>query len=323
MSVRRCQTLKNLILSGILFTIAFLFLQTITFSILPLIFPACYILYKNTSLWKDFAVSAIAPTAVLVAFYTFLYATGTIKQYWQQNFIYNAYLFDIIYPRVASVIPPFGLIIILAYASIFFIYALHRQTPYFNIFALLLFCETINHLHFPAVYPHYLVLLFLFCAYIIGFTLNNVQNKWIFRITLAVLIVNLIFNFFSLAATNNKLSHAYLREYDKHPEASMVNFDVTFFSVFSPKFSYYWFYPNFEFVDNTLFHRLPDYDINKIINENKVEYIFYDASIKQKFNFEEAAKKFEIEDCYARHSLDVNILKDYQKVLPGLYKRKN
>ena len=317
------QTLKNLILSGILFTIAFLFLQTITFSILPLIFPVCYILYKNTSLWKDFAVSAIAPTAVLVAFYTFLYATGTLENYLQLNLTYNANLFTIIHSHTPLVIPIFLIEILLAYAALVYVYCKHYQTAYFNIFAILFVCESINHLYFPAVYPHYLILLFLFSGFILAFALNKMQKKWIFRTLLSILILNLVLNYFVIAITYHKLSHAYLREYDKHPEASMVNFDVTFFSVFSPKFSYYWFYPNFEFVDNALFHRLPDYDINKIIDENKVEYIFYDASIKQKFNFEEAAKKFEIEDCYARHSLDVNILKDYQKVLPGLYKRKN
>ncbi|MBO6281992.1 MAG: glycosyltransferase family 39 protein [Alphaproteobacteria bacterium] len=316
------QKLKNLILSGTFFAVAFLFLQTAAFSILPLCIPAGYLLYKQPHLWADYAKALTAPLIIIATFYTLLYVSGTLPNYWQLNFTYNKYLFGIVHPFTPSVLPDFLILIVIAYAAVIYVYATHKQTPYFNIFAILLAGETVNHLYFPAVYPHYLVLLFLFCGFIISFVLNFEQSKWIFRITFVVLIINLVLNIFSLAATNNKESHLYLREYDKNPEASIVNFDVTLFSIFAPKYSYYWFYPNFEYIDNSLFHRMPDYNINQIIREHKPLYIAYNPRVKQAFDFKKAGQKFDIAECYPQHSLNTEILQNYDEILINLYKRK-
>ncbi|MEE6207266.1 MAG: glycosyltransferase family 39 protein [Alphaproteobacteria bacterium] len=316
------QKLKNLVLSGTFFAIAFLFLQTAAFSILPLCIPAGYLLYKQPHLWTDYAKALTAPLIIIATFYTLLYVSGTLPNYWQLNFTYNKYLFDIVHSFTPSVLPDFLILIIIAYASMIYVYATHRQTTYFNIFALLTVFETITHIYFPAVYPHYLVLLFLYCGIIIAFVLNFEQNKWIFRIALVIIIINLILNLFSLAATNNKESHLYLREYDKNPQADIVNFDVTLFSIFAPKYSYYWFYPNFEYIDNAIFHRMPDYNINDLISKRKPLYIAYNPHIKQAFDFKKVGQKFDIGKCYPQHMLNTGILEDYEEILINLYKRK-
>lgn len=314
--------IKNIVFAALSFATAFIFLQTAAFSIIPLIFPIGYMLYRQPKLWTDFAKASFIFTIVIGGFYGFLYYIGALEQYWQQNFIYNAYLFDIVHPVAKSSVPQFLLIIISAYASMVFVYTAHKQTPYFNIFAILLIGETINHLYFPAVYPHYLVLLFLFCGIVIAFILNTEQNKWLFRLTISGLIINLCMNFFVLTVTNNSRSHIYLYEYDKNPDAVTINFDVTLFNIFAPKLSYYWFYPNFEFIDNAIFNRLPDYDINKLISANQPEYIAYDASIKQAFDFRNIRQKYDIKDCYNQHLLDTKLLQNYDEILPNLFRRK-
>ena len=202
-----------------------------------------------------------------------------------------------------------------------FCFILPYNANIFNIICILFVCECIQRLIFPAVYSHYLVLLFLFSSFIIGYTLNLVEIKWIFKTLLSILFFVIIFNYITIWITNAQYSHKYLKVYDSEKNSSSINFDVSFFNVYAPKYSYYWFYPNFEYIDNAMFNTLPDYDINEIIRKHKPMFIAYNPKIKQNFNMKNISKKYKLHDCFHRHSLDLKILKDYKEILPNLYKR--
>ena len=148
-----------------------------------------------------------------------------------------------------------------------------------------------------------------------------VNRKWIFKVLFIILIIASILNFITIYITNGKATRKYLKEFDKNPNASTINFDVSYFNVYAPKYSYYWFYPNFEYVDNSMFNTLPDYDINEIIRKHKPIYIAYNSKIKQNFNMKKIAEKYNIQDYFYKHSLDLKLLEDYKEILPNLYKR--
>lgn len=313
--------LKNLIFCAIAFVISFLYLQTIAFSILPLVLPFIYILHKNKLIWKDFAKACVIPIIIILSVITWFYFSGIWDRYFELNWIYNSYLFEVIHSHTPSILPIFSIEIILAYISMGFIYFHKKQNNIFNIICILFVCECIQRLVFPAVYPHYLVLLLLFSSFIIGYALNMVKKKWIFKISFIILILSAIFNFITIYITSGKATRNYLKEFDKNPNASTVNFDVSYFNVYAPKYSYYWFYPNFEYIDNAMFNTLPDYDINEIIRKHKPMFIAYNPKIKQNFNMKNISQKYKLHDCFHRHSLDLKILKDYKEILPNLYKR--
>jgi hypothetical protein len=312
---------KNLIISASSFTISFLYLQTIIFSILPLAIPFIYMIYKNKFIWKDLAKAGIIPIIIILSVVIWFYLSGTWNRYFELNWIYNSYLFDVIHSKTPSILPVFSIEIIVAYISMAFIYFYKEQNNIFNIISLLFVCECIQRVIFPAVYPHYLVLLLLFSSFIIGYTLNMVNRKWIFKVLFIILIIASILNFITIYITNGKTTRNYLKEFDKNPNASTINFDVSYFNVYAPKYSYYWFYPNFEYVDNSMFNTLPDYDINEIIRKHKPIYIAYNSKIKQNFNMKKIAEKYNIQDYFYKHSLDLKLLEDYKEILPNLYKR--
>lgn len=84
---------KDLVWCGVSFTISFLFLQTLIFSIFPLIFPAIWLLYKKQISCKAFGAALVAPLLILSAALLFLYFTDSLVEYFQLNWVFNSYLF--------------------------------------------------------------------------------------------------------------------------------------------------------------------------------------------------------------------------------------
>jgi len=313
---------KNLVICGVFFTIAFFFLQTIAFSILPLVFPLLYLLYRQPRKIKDVFLAALIPLFLLVAAVFAMCKADILNTYFELNWIYNRYLFGIFYDGTPTVILKYALLMITAAVLLIWLYISGKATFYVHVLAVLSACELLQHLIFPAIYPHYLVLLFVFCALVCGYALSFCRNTKVLTAVFTVLLIDTLLNFGFIAVTNNQVSHKYLREYDKNPAAGIVNFDVTYFSVFAPQYSYYWFYPNLEYVDNRLFNRLPEYDINRIIRDRRPEYIAYNPRIKQKFNFSQTAGNFKLPEIAGQHTLQTELLRDYEEILPNLYKRR-
>ncbi len=314
---------KDLAYSVLSFTIAFLFLQTIAFSILPFIIFSCYFIYNKKNKWKDFAIVSIIPISIIGALGIWFYYSEILAPYIQLNWIYNRHLFDFIHTNPKSTIP---LYIVNLLPSVFaFAYIIHikKTNAFFYMISFLCLCELIQHTYFIAVYPHYLILLFLYSSIITAYAMSTTNNKKIIYTFISFILLNVVLNLCTVAITNNKSSLNYMREYNKNPEASMVNFNVTYFSIYAPRFSYYWFYPNFEYMDNSMFDRLPDYNINDIIQENNVEFIAYNDEVKLNLNMDIMKKYYNAKDYYDQHNFNIKILENYEQILPKLYKRKN
>lgn len=319
---------SRLTLCGICFAIAFLFLQTIIFSILPLIFPLGWMLYKKQINPWQIIRAAIFPLLIIGTTAAWFWWSGTWESYFQLNWIYNSKLFTIIHSHSPRIIGTFMAVPLAAYIMTAIVYYQKKADFYFNLVVILLICETLQHLVLPAIFPHYLVLLLMFSALIIGYALNLCAKRWVFNLSYIMLFISIVFNCIIVAITNNSASHNFMRECNRNPRASIVNLDVTFFSIYAPKYSYYWFYPGFEYIDNVLFDRVPDYDINRIIRDNQVEYIVVNPNysfqnVTQRFNWNGINKRVKIRDYFPRHAFDEAILQNYEEVSTGLYKRKN
>ena len=84
---------KDLVWCGVNFTISFLFLQMLIFSILPLVFPTIWLLYKKQVRPKALDTALAAPLCILSAALLFLYFTDSLVEYFQLNWVFNSYLF--------------------------------------------------------------------------------------------------------------------------------------------------------------------------------------------------------------------------------------
>ncbi|MBR3661987.1 MAG: glycosyltransferase family 39 protein [Alphaproteobacteria bacterium] len=312
---------KYLIWCAICFTISFLFLQTAIFYILPLALPLFYICCKNKRVIIDCAISSIIPLLCISIFAVSYFLCGIWQAYFESNWIFNSYLFGILHTE--NSLPMFSLEIFAAVISLFYLLCKNKLNFHISTVAVLFGFELWFRVILPPPYPHYLVILFLYAAIIISYAINLLNKKVLWACLYVILFVNTLINYAYIYVTNNSESLQYLREYNKNPTAPTVVFDNRLMSIFAPKTSYYWFYPNFCYVDNAIFQRYPNYDINQEIINQKPLYIAYQYGIHPKFNWTRVKEKYSVHEEYlAQHNLRTELLNDYTEILPNLYQRK-
>lgn len=304
---------KNMVITGISLTISFLFLQTTLFVITPLLIPLCYFLYKNKQLIKNFILAIIPALLIIISFTFFLYYNQTLEQYFQLNWIFNSYLYKIIiYSRDNSI---YSFAIFLSLPFILYFFNKKQRKNFFINSLFIVFCfELIKNLYYSTHLPHYLVYIFLFSSVItssLKFQLH-ILNKIKLNILFIIMIV---LNLISLCLNNSSM----LKKYYKilQPTDTYVLYHGDTINIYAPKTSYYWFNPQLEGIDNGIFKRFPDYNINEFIKSNNITYIIGIGNInKLSTNLPQI---FDV-NIYNNHILDVNILNNYKKILPHMYK---
>ena len=125
----------------------------------------------------------------------------------------------------------------------------------------------------------------------------------------------IVLNLISLCLNNSSM----LKKYYKilQPTDTYVLYHGDTINIYAPKTSYYWFNPQLEGIDNGIFKRFPDYNINEFIKSNNITYIIGIGNInKLSTNLPQI---FDV-NIYNNHILDVNILKNYKEILPHMYK---
>lgn len=302
--------LKELVLCGLAFVVAFLFLQTIAFSILPLPFAALWLFYKNPQFYKHAAIAAVLPCAILLSAVAAAYYSGALIPYWQENVIFNAHLFQYLHSASAPVLRYWLIYIAAGIAAGVWQYKKQPSVYYILIFWLFI-CEILQHIYFPAIFPHYLVLLFTFLAMLIApiaQTISPIVRNYI----VAFLVVGLSLNFATLYLKNNI---EYMKGYkivnaDSQQNIAHVNFN--FVNIYAPKQTFYTLVPHhFAWLDNFLFNRFPAYDVNRLIQNPTFVYLDYlpeKNKVPQKLYHE-------------RFVLSDENLQNFEQISHGLYRR--
>lgn len=315
---------KALIICFSAFTLSFLFLQTAVFLILPLCFLSFYILYKNPKQIRSFLWALPIPLALVGLFILYLYSTDSLDIYFQSCWIFNAKFFSLLDFRLPSVLPDFSVYIILGYIA--YGYLIHKKEAdfYVHSLAILLSFALLKNLIYTAYYPRYLLPCFFYSSLLIASSLKNAPPKMhgYLKLTLfAILLINISITFILYS---NKASISIL---DKiKPSDTCFNYYANEQNIYQPLYSYYWYAPSIESVDDYLFNRHPDYNITEVVKSVKFKYILYN---KEAYNqkvprpYETSDKQFKA--TYQRHTLDDAILNDYEYIGNnniGLYKRK-
>ena len=308
------QKIKNIIFCSISFTVAFLFLQTIVFSILPLIIPFGFCLYKNPRNIADCIKACLIPLAILGSCIALLFYTDAWREYYQLNWIFNKHLFHLMHPTSSSVFWSWVPQISFTFIYLFYQIRHHKLSFYHKIISLLFVCECINHILFPAVFAHYLILLFIFTSLILApmfkTILTDIKYKS-FRLYLYIyLFATLLLNSITLTLKNNQQILPIMQQINQTQSASIVNIDMNYVCIYAPKISYYSLFTDLHEIDDYLFHRFPQYNVNTLIQNTKPTYIDY----------EEGRKRFKQSK---RFELSKDVLQDYKSVAPHLYQRKN
>ncbi len=318
---------KDLVWCGVNFTISFLFLQTLIFSILPLMFPTIWLLYKKQISWKALVIAAVIPLLMFLAALIFLSLTDSLSAYFQLNWVFNSYLFKVSQFHNNPVIYFYGIYIFMAVASSLFL-IIKRKTDFnINVVIMLFWGELFHLLYFSAVWPHYFVYLFIFSAVIWALTFQYITDGVFINTTKLCLIAGIAINasmLYVLYVHNNKsiLKIMNIMNIIENSENKTVLNCIDVFYVWEPLHHYYWFYPNIEVVDSVLHNRYPEFDINEYLQSNKIEYISMDKNIKCDAVLEENALPPDNRKNLQNFSIRPEVYDKYEEIYSGFYKRK-
>ena len=301
---------KSLIWCGICFCVAFFFIQTIVFGILPLGLPLIVLCRKNKRCYADAAITALICMVLLGAFAAWLYFNGAWSRYIETNWLLNNFVFTKFYRQQSYAIwfwLPYYLI-----ALVCGIYTWRKQPSFcYNTFFLLFVCSFIQHIYYPPTQPHYLIELSMLTAIVATPLLMSFMKSEKKSFLYAFFLFSAVTNLVSFFADYSKEGLKKMALVNQDENAQIFNVYFTAINVYAPQLSYYVMFNRLHSVDGTLFHSQPDYDVNDFINKHRPQYI-----------------NIEPEGIYTqyppRFSLNPKILQnDYQQILPDLYQRKD
>lgn len=299
---------KSLIWCGICFCVAFFFIQTSVFSILPLAVPLAVLCYKNKRCFADVAITALMCGSILGAFAAWLYFSGVWLRYIETNWIFNNFVFTHFYRQQSYAICfwlPYYLIALLCGIITW------KKQPsfYYNTFFWLFACSFVQHLYYPPTQPHYLIELSMLAAIIVTPYLILFLKSEFKPLLYTFFLFSVTINIFSLFADYSREGLKKMALVNQDENAQVFNVYFTAINVYAPQISYYVIFNRLHSIDGTLFNAQPDYDVNDLIEKYRPQYI----NIEPKGIYTQYPPRF---------SLNPKILQDdYKQILPDLYQR--
>lgn len=317
---------KSLLLCGIFFTIAFLFLQTILINIFPLFFPLVWLFCKKKITFKQIAVSAVIPLCMLTAALLWLIEENALQRYFELNWVLNAELAKHVLPQHADAFEHLSPYVYCALALWLWLFFHRKSGFYLNTIALLLVCDFVRLAATPLFLPHYLQLCFFFCSIIYATAAKEKISAGVsFLVGICLLLqllihtgILLLLNTDTLFPNNNVVLLSALEYLDKSPEEAVMFNNGQIFDVYAPRYhEYYWHFPQIEVFDSALFNRYPEYDINRIAAAGKINYIFPDDDYIMKNKVRLKGNKH-----VYRFFLSEKTMRMYDEVIPYLWRLK-
>ena len=305
--------IKSLMLCGIYFTISFLFLQTVLFEILPLVIPAAWLMYEKKLTVKNLMIAIIPSLLIIGIFAGFLFYTDSWLEYFQLNWLFNRHVFGMssVFVDKKSIMPMFSFHLLFGIISFIWIYKEKANNKYINIIAVLYICSIIQHLYFKAFFAHYLIQTFTLCAMLVAPVLKKISVDTKYKTAsiyvVLFLIVSCCLNYVTLTYNNNLDRNKQMRIVNA-PDVLCLTMVGNLYAIYNPKMSYYVMQTGISAVDNALYNRYPDYNINDVIAQYQPEYI----------DFENLQEKTD-----DRFVITPETLSKYVQVHPYLWQRKD
>lgn len=278
----RDQKTKDLLYCGLCFTVAFLFLQTVVFSILPLILPLGYLIYKKPIILKQLSLAAIPSLLLIAVAVALLIISRTWQSYIALNWIFNLHLFAELFSDKLSVMWNFLPLPIAGGVAFAYLYKKKQLNIYWLITALLFVGELIQHCYFFAAFPHYLINLFIFSALPIAVCLPCIKEKVSLRYLYAFFISFLILNIITLINYNIANTLKSLKYINSHPEGKTLHIDYFSDQIYVPLLFYHTLAADTFSIYNKLFNEGATPDFEDYIKINDIEYLDFVLSEENK-----------------------------------------
>ena len=314
----------DLVISAIFFSVSFLFLQTIIFSILPLLLPLIYTADKNHKVIKDALIALILPLLLFISIMFCMYKNGILGRYYELNWIFNRHVFtlsdDII--DFSSAITYYIIQLFIGIGAFIWLIKKEKDNKCIKIIGLLFVFSIFEHTIFIATNAHYLIITLIYCSMLVApllkYIFSGAQKQsrgMILFYGLAYFIVYLLLNYTCVWLYNNADLFTVQKIVADNDDKEVVNVDNTYKFIWSKHISYYEMRNTLHKIDNYLFHSNIQYDVNKEIMLHKPKYLEYDEKLALK------SHKYKIKN--NRFKISPEVIRDYIQIYPNLWQRRD
>ena len=316
----RYQKFRHLQICALLWTMAFLFLQTTVFYVFPMVVPVGYFLYKNPQRWSDFAKASAVPIAIIVCCLVTLWQSGALTRYFETNWIFNkvygsvwAHTTDNYFVWVNIL----DVLLIFCAALVFFIYK-----KKINIYMLTLVSGFVGELllrMFFVSHYYYLVWLVIYASMFAAPAVTKICLK--FKVMFLPFIAVWAIHF------NSNLQLVDCKEFSAFKYyISQTEGETVCSKVFTDRYSYYWMYPMLvEGLDDVLFHPVADYDLEDVYRQRNSGILICPPIKDRQYQDVCKALNLNIEQkaILQRHVIDDFVKEYYIKIKKNIYQRKD
>lgn len=275
--------------AAMFFTLAFLFLQTALFLLLPLVVVVGWLLIKQEIAVKDALCAAVAPLIILGAAVGFLYYEGNLQRYYELNWVVNAQIAkELGIERIADFS---SLYWILACGMAAMIWVLRKgANRYLYILAAMYVVEFALRVFYLSPYLYYFRWLLMYNAIWVALALIKLW-RWRAELAYVWLVVLLIFSgkfwlFESVGEFNTLTVVGVVSDISRNSTAEdkVLGTKNMPFGVFNQNAHYYWFsWPYIGQIDENLFGYAPPFDINRIIEQEEPLFVYFDDDLRPNY----------------------------------------
>ena len=316
----RYKKFRDLQICALLFTVAFLFLQTAVFYVAPLAIPVCYFLYKNPQRWIDFAKAAVLPLIILAACVAILWKLDLLSRYFETNWQINSAhgFIGINMEKSYFIVANIADIMLIACIALGVLIYHKKLNIYILSFVSLMVCEFLLR-SFYVSYVYYLTWLVIFAAMLAAPVLAKISIKFKGGFILFAVLWGI--HFCSNLCTVDCQKFFALKNY-----IALTKGETVCSNVFENRYAYYWMYPlHIEALDDVLFHPVSDYDINTIYRQRNAQILImppqkdkWYRAFCESFNLTPEQKAV-----VERHLIDDFVKENYIEIDEYIYQRKD
>jgi hypothetical protein len=289
-----------------MFTIGFLFLQTMIFLVLPLGLVVAYLLYKKQIKIGVLLKSMIVPTIMIAVAVAFLYGCSNLQRYWQLNWAINSEISASVKEKIVDFS---DLYLILLCGILSAVYLLYKKPDiYVGTILLLYVNELIWRTLYFSIKLYYFKVALLYNAIVIALAFGKIYKRLV-PATYVLIGLLLVYNcrFFAAENLNNKTlieTLGLIRSVSQNsaPEDKFLGISKLPLGVFNDNAHYYWFsYDYIGEIDQKKYNYAGWYDINKILKETRPEFVHFEGDLLPNYK------------AVSRYDINVDILHKYYK----------
>ena len=316
----RYKKFRDLQVCALLFTAAFLFLQTTLFYVAPLAVPVCYFLYKNPRKWLDFAKAAVLPLGILTVCIAVLWKYDMLTRYFETNWLLNQ-IYSSIWEQTRTSVTKF-----LAIGDMFFVaviaicFGVYHQKINIYILTLIscLFFEFIIRTFFITNFVYYLTWLAIYTAMVAAPFVTKICLKY--KSIFALFVIVWFIHFCGNIAFIDHKEFANIKKY-----ISQTGGESVFSQINAKRPAYYWMYPILESVDDVSFRYVSDYNLDKIYRKENAQILLFPPLINEDYYAICRILKLtpEQKEIMKRHRIDAFVKENYEEVEKNVYRRKD